>query len=74
MPSSRSTPCEIRELWRRFALRLVACALPYLIIAWIAARFGHPQLLTSVWLYWCVIIIPALGLAADVGRLKRGRR
>jgi dipeptide/tripeptide permease len=61
MPSTRSTPFELREVWRRFALRLVACALPYVILAWIAARFGDTQLLTSMWLYWCVIIIPTLG-------------
>ena len=62
-------PTTKRDLLRRSVVRIGFCALPFLLVAWLCSVYRDGRLLHGWWLWWCVVVIPTLGLALDTWRL-----
>ena len=63
-----SIPISKAELFRRSAIRLGFCTLPYLALAWLFSLKGNDFLFHGFWFWYAVVIIPGLGLAFDLAR------
>jgi hypothetical protein len=66
-------PMTAGEVVRRTAARLGLSSVPYLVIASTFADFVDDRLIRGFWYCYLVILIPAVGLLADVWRLRRTR-
>jgi hypothetical protein len=66
-------PTTKTDLLRRCAVRIGFCTVPYLMLAWLWSAYRDDRLFHGFWFWWCVVLIPALGLVVDLWRLKQTR-
>ena len=66
-------PTTKTDLLRRSALRIGFCTGPYLVIAWLWSSYRDDRLFHGFGFWWCVVLIPVLGFAVDLWRLKQTR-
>jgi hypothetical protein len=59
------------DLLKRSAVRVGFCAAPYFLLAWLWSVYRDDRFFHGWWFWWCVVLIPGLGLALDVWRLKQ---
>lgn len=64
-------PTTTRDLVRRGLLRIGACSIPYLGMAWAWSACRDDRLFHGFWFWWCVVLVPALGFAVDGWRLRQ---
>ena len=64
-------PTTRTDVWKRSAVRLVFCAIVYLVIAWLWSLQGDNGLFHSFWFWWCIVLIPGGGLVLDLWRLRQ---
>lgn len=67
-------PTTKADVWSRSVIRLAFCALPYLAIASLWAFYRDDRLFHGFGFWWCVVLIPGIGLVLDLWRLGRGLR
>ena len=66
-------PTTKADVLNRSLTRLGYCAVPYLVFALLWSLLKDDRLLLSFWFWWCVALIPALGLTLDLWRLQHTR-
>jgi hypothetical protein len=64
-------PTTRADVWSRSAIRLAFCALPYLVIASLWAVYRDDRLFYGFGFWWCVVLIPGIGLVLDLWRFSR---
>ncbi len=58
------------DLLKRSAIRIGFCAVPFLLFAWLWSVYRDGRFFHGWWFWWCVVLIPGLGLSLDVWRFR----
>jgi|LakMenE18May11ns_1017448.scaffolds.fasta_scaffold9773589_2 hypothetical protein len=69
--SSLYIPTTRERLFRRSAVRIGCCAVPYILLAWLWSVYRDDRLFHGWWFFWCVVVIPVAGFLLDLWRLLR---
>lgn len=59
------------DLLKRSIVRVEYCAVPCLLLAWLWSIYRDDRFFGGWWLFWCVVVIPVVGLALDLWRLMQ---
>lgn len=66
-------PTTCADLLRRTLIRILCCAVPSLLVAYVDSRINDSRFLSSFWFWWCVVLVPVAGLTLDLWRLSQAR-
>ncbi len=67
-------PTTWSDVVRRSLTRIVCCSLVFLAVAYALSAAGDSRLLSGLWWWYIVLVIPGLGCALDLWRLRETQR
>ena len=66
-------PTTKADVLKGLKIRVGYCALPYLVLTLSWSFLKDDRFLSHWGFWWCVVLIPGLGLALDLWRLQQTR-